>query len=105
MSADLQVIGTPLMQVTKDFMHKLEEAQLALEGLASRYSDDYRFYRAILAYHDALIEYDPLSIIDTLEILGYGETECTYLYREVEPAFLKLVLAYQEFKDRKRLKG
>lgn len=98
-------IPTPLMDASQDFLKRVAEAQNGLEGLAIRYGDEYRLYRAILHFFDALIEYDPTSLRDNMEMLPYSDNERDYLYRTVEPAIIKLVLVYDEYKARKTLKS
>lgn len=94
-----------LMQTVHDFMRRKEAAQLALEGLASRYGDDYRFYRAVNHYYEAMFEYDPSTVTDGLCYLGYSDNDAAYLIRHIEPAFIKLVLVYDEYLTYKRDKG
>jgi len=85
-------------------MKRLDEAQLGLEGLASKYGDEYRLYRAILRYFDALIDYDPHSLRDCMEMLPYSDNDKDFIYRTVEVPFIKLVLIYDEYKARYALK-
>jgi hypothetical protein len=103
--AELHRISTPLMDASKDFMKKVQVAQAGLEGIASRYGEDYRLYKAILQFFEALMEYDPYSLRDNMEMLPYNDSERDFLFRTVEPAFIKLVLVYDEFKARKQLRG